>query len=233
MTDDESKRYEEAKRQAAAKGDEWLLKNPAHFQNKARLICEQHKAGKFDMGNACLGKYDVKKGKMIIPNFPSEAEALLAYYTAIITLHDTAGGYVSITKGIWPEEVLLLAKNDFALHFGDKSAFIEAALRHVEADLASLKPAEAKHDATDVKEWKGNVNVNIFEGVQAGTIQMGNYASIHKHPITAAKKKGIIGKLLKIIGAIVAFFAALLTILHLLGWIEPTKEFIAKILWHK
>lgn len=143
MTDDEIKRYEESLRQAAAKCDEWFIKNHAHFQNRAKIILELHKAGKFDLGNACLGKFDVKKGKMIIPNFTSEADALLAYYTAIITLHDTAEGYVRITQDIWPEEVLLLAKNDFAPHFGDKSAFIEASIRHIEADLLTIS-AEIK-----------------------------------------------------------------------------------------
>jgi hypothetical protein len=50
----------------------------------------------------------------------------------------------------------------------------------------------------------------------------------------AEKKKGILRRLLKIIGAIVGFLAALFTCLgYLLGWLGPIKAFIGKILWPK
>jgi hypothetical protein len=46
---------------------------------------------------------------------------------------------------------------------------------------------------------------------------------------TGGKKKSIIGKTLKIIGAVIGFLAALLAILNYLGWLEPIREFIRSI----
>jgi hypothetical protein len=62
---------------------------------------------------------------------------------------------------------------------------------------------------------------------------VGDNTHISKHEKTAEKKKGIILRILKIIGAVIAFVAGLLTTLHLLGWLEPIKEFIVKIIWPK
>jgi hypothetical protein len=103
----------------------------------------------------------------------------------------------------------------------------------LKANPASLKPAEIKQDTTDAKEGKDNVNVNIYGDVKAGNLQIAHDASIHKRSITAEKKKGILIRLLKIIGAIVGFLAALLGILNYLGWLEPIKAFIHNISWPK
>lgn len=54
-----------------------------------------------------------------------------------------------------------------------------------------------------------------------------------KQDIAPVKRRRIwtcIKKALKISGAIIAFLAALLTIFYYLGWLEPIKEFIDKIL---
>ncbi len=81
------------------------------------------------------------------------------------------------------------------------------------------------------------INIGNFKGVlgdvQAENVQTGDYSSIHKQTITAEKKKGIFIRLLKIIGAIVGFLVALLGILHYLGWLEPVKALISKILGSK
>lgn len=53
--------------------------------------------------------------------------------------------------------------------------------------------------------------------------------------IPPAKRLGtwtFIKKALKIFGAIIAFLAALLTIFHLLGWLEPIRAFIYNIVSH-
>ncbi|MGA2916080.1 MAG: hypothetical protein ABSE89_08665 [Sedimentisphaerales bacterium] len=64
------------------------------------------------------------------------------------------------------------------------------------------------------------ININIFRDIQAGNLQIGNHTSIHKHP--KIRTIGIIGVI-----------AALLTIFHLLGWLEPIRAFIYKILLHR
>ncbi len=96
-----------------------------------------------------------------------------------------------------------------------------------------IMPKKTTQDATDAKERKGNVNVNIYGDAQAKNLQIANDASIHEQPIAEEKKKGSIKKLLKIIATIIAFIAALLTSLYHLGWLEPIKAFIDKILWPK
>jgi hypothetical protein len=87
------------------------------------------------------------------------------------------------------------------------------------------------------KENKSNiVNIQNFKGilgdVQAETVQTGDYASIHKHLVTAEKKKGIFRRIPYWIYILICLFASLITILE---W-EPIKAFIGfigKIPWHK
>jgi hypothetical protein len=69
------------------------------------------------------------------------------------------------------------------------------------------KSAETKQDATDVKKGEDNIKVTIYGNVRARNFQIAGNASIED------KKKGIIEKLLEIIGLIIPF--------------------IRKILWHK
>ena len=57
-----------------------------------------------------------------------------------------------------------------------------------------------------------------------------NKAEVIEQTKTTGSGKGIFMKLLKIIGVIISFFAALLTCLHLLGGLEPIKAFISRIL---
>jgi len=159
--------YEEILRHVAAECDEWRKTHLARLQSIAKLIYQQaedwekeHRRLNPDYNKppygkpkdppfvhpiiAILGKV-VGKGKgtrLAVQVFESEDDARLAYYTAILAVHDTTEGYIKITQGIWPEQFLGEAYNAIAPHFGDKSTFIEAALRYVEADLASTEPVE-------------------------------------------------------------------------------------------
>lgn len=97
-------------------------------------------------------------------------------------------------------------------------------------------------DTTPAKEEKekaktiGSIHIQNFKGIlgdvqQPENLQIGDYASIHKQ--TKIQTKGGVKRLLKIIGAIVGFLAALLTIFHLLGWLGLIKAFIYNILVSK
>jgi hypothetical protein len=47
------------------------------------------------------------------------------------------------------------------------------------------------------------------------------------------RKRRIVKRIFYVTSAVVVFLAALFTILHLLGWLELIKAFIAKMIWHK
>jgi len=68
---------------------------------------------------------------------------------------------------------------------------------------------------------KQNVPISINIGsVQSKNLQFGHGTSIHEQQ--SKEKESVIWKLLKITGAV----AAILTILNLLGWLEPIKAFV-------
>jgi hypothetical protein len=97
-----------------------------------------------------------------------------------------------------------------------------------------LPPADKGGEAGDTPIQFNIQNSNVILGdVQAEKVQTGDRSSIRKQTITTEKKKSIVGKILKIIVAIIGFLAALLTISHYLGWLEPIKEFIRSILLPK
>lgn len=101
-------------------------------------------------------------------------------------------------------------------------------------ELSSEQPAETERNAIPAKIF----NIGSFKGVlgdiQAENVQTGDYSSIHKQPITAERKRGIIKKILKIVGAIVvAVIAAIVVdIFADFGWLQSIKEFIYN-LWRK
>lgn len=76
-------------------------------------------------------------------------------------------------------------------------------------------------DKTIMQRIIGNKGVRELE-------QTGDEAATRKHS-EAEKKKGSFRRLFGIIGAVVAFFAALLTCLYYLGWLEPIKLFIRSL----
>jgi hypothetical protein len=98
--------------------------------------------------------------------------------------------------------------------------------RFVEREFKGIKELfEAnKHECNDKKETRV---VAFFMGIPAQELarKLRHIAQIARKE----EKKGILKRLLKIIGAIICFFAALITILK---W-EPIKAFIDKILWPK
>jgi len=61
------------------------------------------------------------------------------------------------------------------------------------------------------------ININIFRNVQTRNLQVIQSASFQQNVGTDEKNKGIFKKLFQIIGVIISFVAALLTILHYLG----------------
>jgi len=77
------------------------------------------------------------------------------------------------------------------------------------------------------------LNVNIFGNVQAGNLQIVQGASIQENVGTKEKNKGIFKRIPYWIYILTLFFAALLTCLYYLGWLEPIKSFIYKVLLHK
>jgi len=94
-------------------------------------------------------------------------------------------------------------------------------LKDLKRWAASDKAGKTKQNSTPAKI----INIEHFQGVlgdvqQPENLQIGDHTSIHKHDRSEGKKKGIIGKILKIIGVII-------------GWLEPIKAFIYKILLHK
>lgn len=135
------------------------------WRDKAREIlkqCEAYECGQstFHPILRCTGT--PTKGKANLAEFTEgqEDERLLSYYATCIILHDTAGqGYLSMAAKIWPgyEEPKLLravqghvescrvygqpgtlwnlASLAFHPTYGDKTDFIQAALRAVEEDL--------------------------------------------------------------------------------------------------
>jgi hypothetical protein len=72
-------------------------------------------------------------------------------------------------------------------------------------DLPTEKQAETEQNGTPSKKEKGSVNVNIFGDVKAGKLQIAQDVSIHEQLVQEEKKKGIVGKILEILGTIITF----------------------------
>jgi hypothetical protein len=103
----------------------------------------------------------------------------------------------------------------------------------VDGDLASKqkkeaqKPAEPEQNTTPAKIINiENSNVIMGNIQQPGNLQVGDYASIHKYP--KIKKKGILKRIPRWIYYILGTLAALVTVLHLLGLLEPIKRLFTR-----
>jgi hypothetical protein len=80
---------------------------------------------------------------------------------------------------------------------------------------------ESERRAPPVQNLNITQNVkSIFANVQAENVQTGDHASINKQDETERKKKSVVGKVLEIISTV-------------LGWLEPFKTFIYKIVLRK
>ena len=163
----DSEAYEKLKRDTAAQVDGWFIQNREHWREKARRTRELCETWNRTWG-CYRAEYCLELRQPPVPSFhpilrwtapeescnfcvpPGEipdfeegevAEALTCYYAALIVLHDTVGqGYVSIAADIWPESLQNLTAQAFHRECFDKSAFIGAAIRGVEADLAAKEP---------------------------------------------------------------------------------------------
>jgi hypothetical protein len=169
---------------------------------------------------------------------PTKEEKIMCDFVVLGLIHDES---LQVTKSdrlcsindetfrfhTWED---LQLSNDVAYEHGDRiKGRLEKALDSVKADLAGKKPTEKEQGATPAKkEEKGSVNVNIFGDVQAGNLQIAQDASIHEQSVIKEKKKGILRKTPRWIYYILGTLAALLTILHLLGWLEPIRRLFTR-----
>ncbi len=113
----------------------------------------------------------------------------------------------------------------------EKLSHLGHAFDKVQADIANLKPEEARGNATPATII--NIDkLNVLRDVQAENMQTGDYSSIQKQPTAVEKKKSIVGKILKIIvkviGAIIVgiIVAVVIDILGDFGWLQSIKELI-------
>jgi len=114
------------------------------------------------------------------------------------------------------------------IHYFEVMSRLQQAISTVKADLEGKESEETEQKTTVAKKEKGNVNVNIFGDVQAGKLQIAQDASIHEQSVIKEKKKGILGRIPRWIYYILGTLAALLTILHLLGWLEPIRHLFTR-----
>ncbi|MGA2678059.1 MAG: hypothetical protein ABSF37_02020 [Sedimentisphaerales bacterium] len=96
-------------------------------------------------------------------------------------------------------------------------------LEAVDRDLASTKPAETGQK--DAPTTIININkLGVLGDIQkVETLQTGDNASAHKQVVGEEKKKGIFRRIPYWIYLLVSFLAALLAILHYMGWLAPNK----------
>jgi hypothetical protein len=89
-----------------------------------------------------------EKGKVALPTFSNNDDAFIVSVGVVLALHDLTPGAIRITERIWPPNFLSdYDKWVFLPEFGDKTLFIEAAIKNVEANLASTEPAEREQSA--------------------------------------------------------------------------------------
>jgi hypothetical protein len=117
------------------------------------------------------------------------------------------------------------------LHFDNIAAFFQADTARNESDAEKSEIPE--QNATVAKQVKDSSTINIQNSnvimgniQQPGNLQVGDYASIHKHP--KIKKKGILRKIPRWIYYILGTLAALVGILHHFGWLEPIRRLFSR-----
>lgn len=255
--------YEEIIRQAEAKCDEWFVKNPEYFYEKARQIAERRKAWEreyerlnptiqesawlndntnpeekvevtipvlknpnqkriepsmIDPIFACVGKCTLHERKTVVTIPQDKEDALLIYAACLLILHDGAAlngaGYQVITKDIWPDiwpqQWARWAVKFFDPKGNDRSAFIESALRHVDADFASEQGIAGQGDGDEHEETTNSWHCGLYE-----------------------KGKALVRRIPNWIYIVTLFLAALLTCLYYMGWLEPFKSYISTIMLRK
>ena len=177
----------------------------------------------------------------IVPNHPYWTDQERIFQEDKVWYEATPDEITTIRKKVpgwtpdnpqWSEvKAKLLKISNSSIRFADckdmKFGDIAAIFRN-ESD--AQKPAETEQNATPAKKEKGDVNVNIFGPFQAGKLQIAQDASIHEQSIIKEQKKGIIRKVLKIVGAIiVGIIASLLAdILCGFGWFGRIKHLFTR-----
>jgi len=112
---------------------------------------------------------------------------------------------------------------------------LEQIAQNARKESGTEKPEGTEEKATSAKI----INIENFKGilgdVQAGNLQIAQDASIHEQSVIKEKKKGILRRLLKIIGAIVVgiIVTVVTDILGDFGWIERIKTIVHNILTNK
>jgi len=96
--------------------------------------------------------------------------------------------------------------------------------------IQGIKAGETQQNTAIAKEGKGDLNVNIFGDVQTRNLQITQDASIHEQSVIKEKKRDLLRKALKIIGAIiVGIIGSLLAdILCGFGWFERIKRLFTR-----
>jgi hypothetical protein len=79
----------------------------------------------------------------------------------------------------------------------------------------------------------GCLDFNLTDEEQTNIEIALEYVKADLAKLKPAERKGILRKIPYWIYIFILFLAALLTCLYYLGWLEPIKEFICKILWRK
>lgn len=138
-------RYEKVKSQAALVVDAWFRSEPGFWRDQGAMIheacCDPFLASPID---GIRGHVDQASGEIKVGPFASPAQAMRAYYLALIVVHDASDGIERIMS--WPEGVLpgrdglVVSLESAAMsaldpEFGDKSAFLYQALDAVGSDL--------------------------------------------------------------------------------------------------
>ncbi len=87
----------------------------------------------------------------------------------------------------------------------------------------------------NVLNSKWDTVIRKFDMCMVSGEQQEKPAETGKNAVLAKVRKlwNLVRRIPRWIYVLVLFLAALLTSLHLLGWLEPIKDFIAKILWPK
>jgi hypothetical protein len=182
--------YEEILWHAIEKCEDWFVKNPAHLKDKAKLIIERRIAyvNKSNQVNTlsqepisreisepslvnpitvCIGTFtqDEKVTEVRIPSDKNDVS--MVYYAALLILHDYVAykdkGYRPITENIWPKDLVLWAGGFLNPRYttNDRSDFVEAALRHVEAELKEAPTP------LEIKSINGTIKPSIRQSSKA------------------------------------------------------------------
>lgn len=99
----------------------------------------------------------------------------------------------------------------------------------------AVQVSQRQQEAPRTLAAESVINIQNFTGIAGGTYQaksfsVGGDSLVCEQEPTTEKRRGRIGVLLKVVGALIGTTAGILTILYYLDWLGPLKAFIGKIL---